>query len=86
MLVTAVAVYLEAAELHSHKLCIYATDSLVVTFERELLTGQRFHAAHEEELFKDKIFLEVWLDYCAPDSHGKWGARARAWSAHAAPF
>ena len=57
ILVTAVAIFLEAAELHSHKLCIYATQHWIVTFEREMLTGTR--SLIDTELAKDKVFFFV---------------------------
>jgi len=57
VLMTSVAVFLEAAELHTHKLCIYATPNFVITFELELLTRSR--AYQDTELSTDKIFLEV---------------------------
>jgi hypothetical protein len=57
VLLTSVSVFLEAAELHTHKLCVYATPHLVITFERELLTRTRAYL--DTELSKDKVFLEV---------------------------
>jgi len=57
VLLTSVAVFLEAAELHTHKLCIYATPHVVITFELELLTRSR--AYQDTELSTDKVFLEV---------------------------
>lgn len=58
VLITAVSLHLDGAELHSRKLFIFATPTLLITMERETMIPKNF----DSNLAKDMVFLEVQTD------------------------